>query len=71
MGGKTLEIDIYIYIYIYIHNMDGSYEFGKPYQTWLFLGIHFKISGQWCGHAVLQQVSLVCVCVGGVFYVGS
>ena len=45
---------------------------GKPYQTWLFLGIHFKISGQWCGHAVLQQVSLVCVCVGGgVFYVGS
>ena len=50
--------------------MDGSYEFGKPYQTWLFLGIHFKISGQWCGHAVLQQVSLVCVCGGGCFMLG-
>ena len=48
--------------------MDANYEFGKPYQPWLFLDIHFKISGQWCRHAVLQQVSLVC---GVVFYVGS
>lgn len=23
--------------------MDGNYEFGKPYQTWLLLGIHVKI----------------------------